>query len=146
MSGALAPDTAIALMQAGQNETLNATRSIKDAQKNKQYEKIDEVAREFEAVFLSEMLKPMFTDSTMVDAPLSGGKGEEIFRGMMVQEYGKILAQTGGIGLADHVREQMISMQEAADALNAIEPGGDETSIQDAEILDDETLGGASHD
>jgi len=31
---------------------------------------------------------------------------------MQVQEYGKAIAKQGGIGLADHVMEQMIRMQE----------------------------------
>jgi Rod binding domain-containing protein len=75
-----------------------------------QLEKIDTAAKDFEAVFLSEMMKPMF-ESVEVDSEFGGGRGEEMFRGMVTQEYGKIFAQRGGIGLAAQVREQMIKMQ-----------------------------------
>jgi hypothetical protein len=48
------------------------------------------------------------------EAPFGGGKGEEIFRGMMVQEYGKILSKTGGLGLSPQIADAMIKMQEQA--------------------------------
>jgi Rod binding domain-containing protein len=32
---------------------------------------------------------------------------------MMVQEYGKIMAKAGGIGVADHVARQMLQLQES---------------------------------
>ena len=70
---------------------------------------------EFEAVFLSEMLKPMF-QGIETDGMFGGGKGEEVFRSFMLQEYGKIMSQTGGIGLADHVRDQIIQLQAAQDS------------------------------
>ncbi len=71
---------------------------------------IDKTAKDFEAVFLSEMLKPM-VETVEVSDDFGGGRGEEVFRGMMVQEYGKIMANKGGIGLADHVKAQMIRME-----------------------------------
>jgi len=73
--------------------------------------KIRNAAKDFEAVFLSEMMKPMF-DSVEVDPMFGGGKGEEVFKGMMVQEYGKLMAERGGIGLADYVQAEMIRIQE----------------------------------
>ncbi len=144
MSGPLSPDTTLALLQVGQSDTSKAAKSLKDAQKTKELEKVTETAREFEAVFISEMLKPMFA-GTELEAPFGGGKGEEIFQGMMLQEYGNILAQTGGIGLADHVRDQMIEMQAEADS--AEETAFDTPAEdQNLETLDQDTLGGATHD
>ena len=43
-----------------------------------------------------------------------GGKGEEVFRGMLLQEYGKMVSQSGSIGLSDQIKQQMILMQEQA--------------------------------
>ena len=40
------------------------------------------------------------------------GKGEEIFNGMMLEQYGKVMAQRGGIGLANNIRAEMIRLQE----------------------------------
>lgn len=73
--------------------------------------RIDESSREFEAVFLSEMLKPMF-EGIEVNEIFGGGKGEEIFSDMMVQEYGKKISEAGGIGLASFVRNELIRQQE----------------------------------
>jgi peptidoglycan hydrolase FlgJ len=69
------------------------------------------VAQEFEALFLSEMLGPVF-ESTDTDGLFGGGEGEKIFRSMMVQEYGKAIAQSGGVGIADAVQREILRMQE----------------------------------
>lgn len=72
-------------------------------------------AKDFEAVFLAEMLKPMF-ETVEVDDTFGGGHGEEVFRGLMVQEYGKMLSQKGGIGLATHIQAQLLKLQEKGTA------------------------------
>src|SRR3546814_12915643 len=69
------------------------------------------VAEEFEALFLSEMLAPVF-ESTETDGLFGGGEGEKIFRSMMVQEYGKAIARSGGVGIADAVQRESLNMQE----------------------------------
>lgn len=76
-------------------------------------EKIEEAAQEFEAVFISEMMKPMF-EGIKTDGEFGGGKGEEIFRGFMVQEYGKMIAARGSLGIADNIKAAMIQMQSEA--------------------------------
>lgn len=78
-------------------------------------EKIEASSKEFEAIFISEMLKPMFEDLE-TDGMFGGGKGEEIFRSMMIQEFGNNIANTGRVGIADHVKTQLIRIQEAANA------------------------------
>lgn len=105
------PDIGLTVTQAsraGQGQAIRTLAAQKDSGK------IDEAAREFEAVFIAEMMKPMF-EGISTDGMFGGGKGEEIFRGMLLQEYGKILAQTGGIGISAPVREEMIRMQEQRD-------------------------------
>lgn len=111
MSNILNPASSLAIMQASQEGSAEAAKKLKDARK---MEKIEEAAQEFESVFISEMLKPMF-EGIETDGQFGGGKGEEIFRGMMVQEYGKMLAKDGGIGLSTQIKQQMIEMQEQAD-------------------------------
>jgi Rod binding domain-containing protein len=72
---------------------------------------IEKAAQDFEAVFLSQMLQHMFKG---VDpSPMTDGAGEEIYQSMLVDEYGKILAQAGGVGVADHVKREMLKMQES---------------------------------
>ncbi len=71
-----------------------------------------ETAEEFEAVYISEMLRPMF-ENIEAAAPFGGGPGEKIYRDMQINEYGKAISKSGGIGLADAVMLEMIKMQEA---------------------------------
>jgi Rod binding domain-containing protein len=74
--------------------------------------KLRAAAQEFEAVFMSQMLETMF-QGIRTDGPFGGGHGESVYRSLLLQEYGKVLARRGGIGLADAVTRQMIATQEA---------------------------------
>ena len=71
-----------------------------------------EVAEDFEAVFISEMIRPMF-ENIEAEKPFGGGPAEDIWRNMQVDEYGKAISKSGGIGIADAVMDQLIRMQEA---------------------------------
>lgn len=75
--------------------------------------KIDQSAKDFEAMFVTEMMRPMF-EGIEVDSTFGGGKTEEVFRGFMLDEYGKMVAETGQLGIADMVKQAMIEMQEKA--------------------------------
>jgi len=54
--------------------------------------KIDKTAQDFEAMFATQMLQPMF-ETVQVDGTFGGGHGEEVMRSFMMQEYGKIIAK-----------------------------------------------------
>jgi len=69
-------------------------------------------AKEFEAVFISQFLGSMF-EGIQTDGMFGGGQGEQIFRSMMLDQYGKQLANQGGFGLADAVTRSLIQHQEA---------------------------------
>lgn len=105
------PDSSLAMMQATQNSLSNAADSAKNAAKAKNDEQLTAAAKEFEAMFMTEMLKPMF-EELKPDPMFGGGKGEEIFNGFMLEEYGKMMAETGQIGIAEQVKAEMIRMQE----------------------------------
>jgi peptidoglycan hydrolase FlgJ len=90
-------------------QTIN-TKSILP---QKKLDEIDKSAKEFEGLFLSEMVSHMF-DTIGVDPMFGGGAGEETWRSMLVEEYSKQIVNTGGIGLSDAIKTQMIHMQEAA--------------------------------
>ncbi|WP_417783149.1 rod-binding protein [Terasakiella pusilla] len=76
-----------------------------------QKRKIRETAIEFEAQFLSQMLQPMF-EGIQAEEPFSGGHSEKLWQSMLVNEYGKSIAKSGGIGLADEVQKQLLRAQE----------------------------------
>ena len=88
------------------------SRALPKVAKDADLEKVRETAQDFEAVFLSQMLKPMF-EGLSAEAPFGGGPGEDMWRSLMVDEYGKSIAKSGGIGIADAVMGEMLRMQEA---------------------------------
>ncbi len=68
-------------------------------------------AEDFEAVFLGQMLKPMFENIEAVE-PFGGSSSERMWRTMQVDEYGKAIAKSGGVGLADAVFREILKTQE----------------------------------
>ena len=68
-------------------------------------------SKEFEAMFVGQMIKPML-ETVDVDERFGGGKGEEMFRGLLTDEYGKKITAAGGIGLASQVQETLLKAQE----------------------------------
>jgi len=67
---------------------------------------------DFEAFFISQMLDHMFS-GLKTDGLFGGGAGEDTYRGLLNQEYGKVIAKSGGIGLADTVTREILKLQEA---------------------------------
>ncbi|MBV8939564.1 MAG: rod-binding protein [Alphaproteobacteria bacterium] len=77
--------------------------------------RVDKVAQDFEAVFLSEMLQHMFEGVDF--GGLSGNpESQEVYRTWLVDEYGRIMARAGGIGLAEPVRNELLHLQEISHA------------------------------
>jgi peptidoglycan hydrolase FlgJ len=70
-------------------------------------------AQEFESVFLTEMLQPMF-EGIGTDGIGEGGEGEEMFRPMLIEQYAHAISKAGGLGLANHVLSELTRMQTAA--------------------------------
>ena len=77
------------------------------------YRQARRVAEEFEAFFLSQALQPMFANIS-AEEPFGGGPGEDLWRSMQVDEYGKAFARAGGIGIADAVLREILKMQEGS--------------------------------
>jgi|OM-RGC.v1.026928762 Rod binding protein len=114
-----------ALAAMGQANTQAATRQLNSvnepagrlangqALSAKQLEAIDKSAKDFEAMVLGQMLQPMFA-GLETDGPFGGGFSEQMYRGLLVDEYGKMIAENGGLGIADQVKRQLLSAQEAA--------------------------------
>lgn len=93
-----------ALLSTKANPALSAAKTAKQA---------DRAAKEFEAVFINEMLGAMY-DGVKTDGPFGGGPAESIFRSMMLDQYAKTIAEQGGFGLADQVKREILRAQEQA--------------------------------
>jgi len=65
------------------------------------------VAREFEAMFVSMMLKSM-RETVGKESLTGGGRGEETFRSLLDQEYANAAVEGGGIGLARSIERELV--------------------------------------
>lgn len=70
-------------------------------------------AEDFEAFFLSQVFEEMFS-GLEPDALFGGGSAEQTYRSLLFQEYGRAVARSGGIGLADSVQREILKLQEVA--------------------------------
>lgn len=68
-------------------------------------------AESFESFFISQFLENMFA-GIRTDGMFGGGQGENVYRSMLMQEYGKTIAAQGGIGIADSVYRSILQVQE----------------------------------
>lgn len=90
------------------SKTAKAIDNIQSLSKDEK--KAEAAAKEFEAVFISQMLTPMF-EGIETDGIFGGGHAEKIYQSMMIEEYGKLITQTGGLGISDSVKAQIIELQ-----------------------------------
>jgi Rod binding domain-containing protein len=81
-----------------------------------QQQKTEKTAKDFESMFLENMLSQAFPQEAG-EGPLGeNGTGGQVYRGMMVNELAKQVSKSGGIGISDTVYRQMIEMQERSNA------------------------------
>ena len=70
-------------------------------------------AKEYESVFISQFLGSMFS-GIQTDGITGGGQGEEMFRSLIINEYGKSIEQQGGFGLATKMQAELLKHQQVA--------------------------------
>jgi peptidoglycan hydrolase FlgJ len=68
--------------------------------------RIAQKASEFEAVMLGQVVQLMF-QGLREGGPFGGGSAEAQWKDMLAQEYGRALADAGGIGLALAMEREM---------------------------------------
>lgn len=103
------------LLNMQMNQALAATQSrgqnAPDISGVRTEEQARTVAEEFEGFFIGQMLEAMFK-GVGENNPLSGGAGENAFRGLLHEEYAKVMAESGGIGLSDKLTAEILRLQE----------------------------------
>ncbi len=72
--------------------------------------KVKAAAQQFEGFFVGQMMEYMMAD-LHPDATFGGGQAEETWRSMLNQEYGKEIAKSGKLGIADWVMKSMLQAQ-----------------------------------
>lgn len=92
-------------------KTTGNLQKIKGLSKAATLDKIDQVSHDFEAEYISQMLGTMFSTVDSKDS-LGGSDEEEQYKSLLIDQYGKIIARNGGIGVADQVKREMLKLQE----------------------------------
>lgn len=75
------------------------------------HERAKAAAQEFEGVFLNQMLSTMFEGIGKNDA-LGNSYAQETYRGLLTETYADTITKAGGIGIADSIMRELISLQE----------------------------------
>lgn len=65
------------------------------------------VAQEFEALFIKQMLSSMRETLDSGSDMLHGGMSQDIFEDMLYDEYSKVMAKTGDLGIANLIYDQL---------------------------------------
>ena len=105
------PASDLAAMQLRQSTAKTADATLKAGQAKMDPAQIKKAATDFEAVFATEMLSHMF-EGIGADKMFGGGNGEEVFKSLMIDQYGHAIARTGALGIADKVAAELIKAQE----------------------------------
>ncbi|WP_425409250.1 rod-binding protein [Hyphococcus sp.] len=88
---------ALALSKAEQLHAASEESDARDAQ-------MREKAKEFESIFIAEMLSHVGFDKALSE---NAGFGGEAFSRMLVETYAEQLSEKGGFGLADQIYRQL---------------------------------------
>ncbi|MDE0724071.1 MAG: rod-binding protein [Alphaproteobacteria bacterium] len=71
-----------------------------------------ETAKDFEAVFVNQMLNLMQPE--LQNDAFHAGNAENQFRAFLNDNISEEIAERGGVGLADHIYDELIKLQEAS--------------------------------
>jgi len=72
---------------------------------------IDKTSKEFESMFMSQMLNLIF-ENIPTDPVMGGGNAEKMYQSLLVDEYGKAMTAKGGLGISAQIKASMLKMQE----------------------------------
>lgn len=84
-------------------------------------QRLRQAAQDFEAFYLARTLEPMF-EGVGTEAPFGGGMAEDMWRSLLIDEYGKAIAKAGGIGIADAIVRGLVEVQEQAGQAQSAAP------------------------
>jgi len=92
-------------------DTAQAMRTAAFVRTGASADEIRAAGEKFEAMFLGQMFQYMF-EGVNTDPIFGGGNAETMYRSLMVDEYGKLVAHRGGLGIADAVTRSLLQAQE----------------------------------
>ena len=95
----------LSALGAGQTSQVEAMLKIKGKAKS--------AAGEFESMFLNSMFQQMNT-SVDGEGPFGGSGALKVWRSFLTDQYAKMFANSGGIGIAKHVYDELLKLQGAS--------------------------------
>lgn len=78
----------------------------KNIRSTKEKEKLEEACKDFESIFVNQLMKSM-RKTVNKTGLIDGGRGEEIFQSMLDEEYSKEIAKEGRLGISDMLFRQL---------------------------------------
>jgi len=104
-------NTATLLSTAGYSTSPLAAIGLSAKPGSMSMDQINKVSKDFESMFIGQMVEQMFGDSQGEEA-FGNKETSDIYKGMMADEYGKQISRAGGIGIADYVKQELMKLQE----------------------------------
>jgi flagellar protein FlgJ len=95
------------LNSVDQGQASRVDSMTSQASREHDFAKIKQLSKDFEAVFLEQMLRTM-RSSVQKSGLIDGGNAEEIYRSMLDGEYAKIMAGQGTSGLSQMIERQLL--------------------------------------
>jgi Rod binding domain-containing protein len=89
----------------GQTSQVEAMLKIKGKAKS--------AAGEFESMFLNSMFQQM-NAGINGEGPFGGSGALKVWRSFMTDQYAKMFAKSGGVGIAKHVYDELLKLQGAS--------------------------------
>lgn len=77
-----------------------------DLPKGTEQDQLRQVAEDFEAIFMKQMLDSMRSTLNPENRLVDTGMAGEFYEDMLYDEYAQLMAKTGGIGLAEMIVKQ----------------------------------------
>lgn len=95
------------LNSVDQSQASRVDSMTSQASREHDVSKVKQLAKDFEAVFLEQMLRTM-RSSVQKSGLVDGGNAEEIYRSMLDGEYAKLMAGQGTSGLSQMIERQLL--------------------------------------
>ncbi len=96
---------------------------VRQSKREQDREKIAELSKDFESIFLQIVLKSM-RGTVNKSGLMDGGNAEDIYQSMLDSEYSKVMSRTGSTGLSDAIERQLLDIaglkNEAKDLTNKV--------------------------
>ncbi len=94
----------------GRFQAINQNSSLPRTTGITEIDRLKEVAQEFEALLVKQMLDAMRATRNKENELVNGGMAEDIFEDMLYTEYSRLMARNGDLGLADLIVRQYAPM------------------------------------